>query len=156
MSKKEEQIQHRTAFVYEQEANEETSEQAESQYPIQRNIPTALSRWLRRGAALALFLACLGTGGNVLSHLSYAASYQPAQCLIQYTQVGYVQPSGSGHSSPYYEPESKISVIYNPQNPHHHFRIAKSLRGEEITCWCFLILFWIPATIFLLALLWAA
>lgn len=282
---------------------EAASERAESRSATQRNTPLAPSRWwrkVRRGAVIALFLACLETGGNLLYHHAYAASYQPAQCLIQSEQVTYVQPSGSDHSSPSYEPEvmyqvisppqanpdtypgyagpgsfqeqmntsgeaqtlldryqvghiypcwyssfgiqpeavlvfqpfawweialtsfatltlgflcsmislllifviarlrrlrkkgvittgtvgeaqmefetssdpiktiqvpyakaqhepgSKVNVIYDPQDPQHNFRITKSLRGEELAAWCFFGLIWIPLTVLLLALLWAA
>jgi hypothetical protein len=296
------EIQGGTASAQEQESNEVEAAPGptENKRTTQRNAPTALSRWLRRGAVIALFLACLEMGGNIFYHYSYAASYRPAQCLIQYTQVEYVQPSSPNRSSPYYQPEViyqvilppnanpdtypgyagpgsfqeqmntsgeaqallnryqvgqtypcwyssfgiqseavlvfqpfawweivltslaaltlgflcsmiifllilfifrvrrlrkkgvvttgtvgeeqiefitssdliervhvpyakarykpglEVSVIYDPQDPHHSFRIARSLRGEEIAAWCFLVVLWLPLTVFLLALLWAA
>lgn len=61
--------------------------------------------------AIAFLIACLETGGNILYHHSYAASYQPAQCLIQDEQVEEKQSSNEHDSRLYYMPEFTYQVI---------------------------------------------
>lgn len=75
----------------------------------QKKLPIVLSRWMRTIGILAVIVACLATGGCILYHQYYYASYQPAQCMLQDKQIQYIQPSGSDSSS-YYEPDFTYQI----------------------------------------------